>query len=109
MIIISGGHSKGVEDRLSTLGMTEVHIGVSNKINLFDEMVADGRVNPDTSLYVGDDLPDCQILQAVALSCCPCDAVTELLEECDYISPYGGGKGCVRDIIERVMRSQGKW
>jgi len=109
MIIISGGHSKGVEDRLSKLGMTEVHISIRNKIELFEEMVARGLVNPKTTLYVGDDLPDCKVLKAVELSCCPKDAVPELLEECDYISPYGGGRGCVRDIIERVMRSQGKW
>ncbi len=91
------------------LGMEEVHISIRNKIDLFNEMVSDGRINPKTCLYVGDDLPDCTVLKAVYLSCCPADAAPELLAECEYISPYNGGKGCVRDIIERVMRSQNKW
>ncbi|GLR15495.1 KdsC family phosphatase [Portibacter lacus] len=109
LIVISGGTSKGVEDRLRKLGMSEVHIGVQDKMALFNDMVAAGKINPGTSLFVGDDLPDFDVLKAVYLSCCPADAVPELLDECEYISPYEGGKGCVRDIIERVMRSQDKW
>jgi 3-deoxy-D-manno-octulosonate 8-phosphate phosphatase (KDO 8-P phosphatase) len=109
MIIISGGHSLGVKDRFEKLGMQEVHISVRDKIDLFNEMVQEGRVNPETSLYIADDLPDCKVLKAVYLSCCPADAAPELLAECEYVSPYNGGKGCVRDVIEKVMRSQNKW
>lgn len=109
MIIISGGHSLGVKDRLEKLGMQEVHIGVRNKIDLFNEMVAEGRIDPTTCLFIGDDLPDCKVMKAVSLSCCPADAVPEILAESDYVSPYRGGKGCVRDVIEKVMRSQNKW
>lgn len=107
--IITGGNSVGVKDRLEKLGVTAVYLSARNKMDIFNDLVAKKEVNPETSLYVGDDLPDCKVLKAVCLSCCPADAATEILEECDYISPYDGGKGCVRDIVERVMRSQGKW
>ncbi|WP_235296032.1 KdsC family phosphatase [Portibacter marinus] len=109
MIIISGGHSKGVEDRLTKLGMKEVHISIRDKMQLFSEMVESGKLDPETTLYMGDDLPDCKVLKAVYLSCCPKDAVPEIIDTCEYVSPYEGGRGCVRDVIERVMRSQNKW
>ena len=107
--IITGGNSLGVKYRLEKLGFAGVFLGVRNKIDLFNELVEKGEIVPETSLYVGDDLPDCEVLKAVFLSCCPADAAPEILAECEYISPYEGGRGCVRDIIERVMRSQDKW
>jgi len=107
--IITGGNSLGVKDRLEKLGVSGVFLNARNKIDIFNDLVAKGEVDPSRSLYVGDDLPDCEVLKAVYLSCCPSDAASELLAECEYISPYEGGRGCVRDIIEKVMRSQEKW
>lgn len=109
VIIISGGLSEGVRKRLTRLGISEVHIGVRDKIKLFDSLVSQQKIDPSTSLYVGDDIPDRDVMQRVLLPCAPNDAVHEILEISEYISPLNGGKGCVRDIIERVMRSQGKW
>ena len=109
IVVITGGISKGVKNRLENLGASEIHIGIKDKTTLFKELVKDNKVNPETSLYMGDDLPDIGVLKLVHLSTCPKDAVHEVLETCEYISPYAGGKGCVRDVIERVMRIQNKW
>lgn len=108
-VIITGGVSKGVEDRLRNLGVAEVYIGIRDKTKLFDQLVAEKKLDPTTALYMGDDLPDIGVLKAVHLATCPKDAVQEVLDICHYISPFEGGKGCVRDVIERVMRIQAKW
>ncbi len=109
LIFITGGISVGVEDRLTKLGASEVHIGIRDKSKLFDELVSQGKIDPKKSLYMGDDVPDIGPMKKVLLSTCPNDAVIDVLEVSDYISPYKGGQGCVRDVIERVLRSQDKW
>lgn len=109
IVVITGGRSLGVTDRLKNLGVKELHVGVKDKAELFDDLVAKGKINPETSLFMGDDIPDLKPMKKVALACCPNDAVAEIQAISHYISAYEGGKGCVRDVIERVMRSQGKW
>ncbi len=107
--IITGGNSKGVEKRLRGLGVTRIFSAVKDKVAAFEEFSAQRNVNPDNVLFMGDDLPDLPLLKKVGLPACPQDAARELLEYCHYISPAKGGRGCVRDVISKVMILHGKW
>jgi 3-deoxy-D-manno-octulosonate 8-phosphate phosphatase (KDO 8-P phosphatase) len=107
--IISGGHSSGVPIRLKRLGIEEVHMGVPDKLSVFKELVARHKLDPSDILYMGDDLPDLEVLKLVGVPCCPADAATEIRAASCYISPVGGGSGCVRDVIEQAMRLHGTW
>lgn len=107
--IFTKGSSRGVKLRLQGLGITDYYDQLQEKTETFDKYMADNGVPLAEVLYMGDDLPDLPLLQRAALPCAPFDATPEVLSAADYISPLGGGKGCVRDVIEKVMRSQGKW
>lgn len=107
VIVISGAKSALVEERMKYLGITEIFMRVKNKKDTLNNLLT-----PDEQkkvLFMGDDLPDLDLLRNVFLSCCPADAAPEILEKAAYCSPFGGGKGCVRDVIEKVMKLQGKW
>ncbi|MCM5663366.1 KdsC family phosphatase [Galbibacter mesophilus] len=107
--IISGGSNEGVRARLRGLGITDIHLGVSNKIDVLDEYFDVYNIKPENVLYMGDDIPDYHVMKMVGMPCCPNDAVAEVKEISKYISHKQGGKGCVRDVIEQVMKVQGKW
>jgi 3-deoxy-D-manno-octulosonate 8-phosphate phosphatase (KDO 8-P phosphatase) len=109
LVIITGGKSKGVAERLKLLGIQHVFINAHDKLTVFDQWVAENNIELDTILYMGDDLPDFPVMHKVGLPTCPKDAVPEILSVARYVSPYGGGQGCVRDVIEKVMRLQGNW
>lgn len=106
--VISGGYSSGLEKRLNDLGIKNVYLGVSDKTEVFEELVSDFLL-PDETLYMGDDIPDLEVMKKVLLPCCPADAVEEIKAISLYISSYTGGKGCVRDVIEQVMRINRQW
>ena len=107
--IISGGHSSGVPIRLKRLGIEEVHMGVENKLVIYDQLLEKYGINDSQVLFMGDDVPDMPVLIRCGVPCCPLDAVTEIKNKSIYISHQDGGKGCVRDIIEQVMRLHGVW
>lgn len=109
IIIISGGFEKGVENRLKFLGVTDIFLGIKDKLLLFNEYKQKHSLDTSQILYMGDDIPDYKMLQLVGLPTCPNDAANDIKEICTYVSPYNGGKGAVRDVIEKVMKSQGKW
>ena len=109
IIIITGGTSPKIKDRLSGLGVHEVCLGSSNKIEVYERMKAKYGFSDDQALYMGDDIPDYQVLKQVGVSTCPQDAAVEIKAICDYQSPYAGGRHCVRDVIEQTLRSQGEW
>src|SRR5690606_34605733 len=104
-----GGKSQSVVLRMQGLGITEVHLGVNRKIEVYDQFLKDRALNKDQVLYIGDDIPDVPVMKEAGVSACPSDAVEEAKSASDYISPYAGGAGCVRDIIEKVLKIQGKW
>lgn len=106
--IISGGYSKGLEIRLRDLGLTDVFMGVSDKVEVLDALT-NKYLDPHATLYMGDDLPDLKAMKKVLLPCCPADAVEEIKSISMYISSYPGGKGCVRDVIEQVLRINQQW
>ena len=107
--IITGGKNEGVKIRLKNLGIEDVYMGAHNKIEQYNEFTNKYNLKSENILYMGDDLPDYPIMKIVGLSCCPNDAVAEIQNISKYISDKKGGEGCVRDIIEQVLRVQEKW
>jgi len=109
VIIISGGFEEGVKNRLTFLGVKDIFLGVKDKIALFNTYLHDKHLSNSSILYMGDDIPDYKMLKLVGLPTCPSDAAQDIKEICTYISTYPGGRGAVRDVIEKVMKAQGKW
>lgn len=107
--IISGGKNEIVRKRFSGLGIHDVYMAASNKLDSFDELKLTYGLENKEIAYMGDDIPDYEIMSRIGLPTCPNDAATEIKQISQYISPFFGGKGCVRDIIEKVMRAQDKW
>jgi len=107
--IISGGSNEGVRVRLQNLGINSVHLGVSDKVEKFYEFCDGYEIKPEEVLYMGDDIPDYLVMQKVGLPTCPQDASPEIKGISKYISHKNGGKGAVRDVIEQVLKVQGKW
>jgi len=109
VLIISGGNSPQVIDRLEKLGITEVHMQVLDKMKFGEDYMHKNNLKPEEVLYMGDDLPDLPLMTAIGLSCCPADAVEEIKEIVKYVSSVNGGFGCVRDVIEKVLKSNNHW
>lgn len=109
MCIISGGTNEGVRSRLEALGVNEIHLGAHAKMDFLQDYLLKNNVKAENVLYMGDDIPDFPVMQEVGLPCCPQDAVKEIKDISKYVSHKKGGKGCVRDVIEQVLKVQGKW
>ena len=107
--IISGGTSESVRKRLNTLGITEVNLACKNKVEVFEKLKEKFGLTKEQILYMGDDIPDYKVMQRVGFAACPNDAAEEIKSISDYISSKKGGEGCVRDLIEQVLKLQGKW
>lgn len=107
--VISGGSNEGVRVRLHYLGLTDIHLGVANKIDTFEKYTNANNIKAEQVLYMGDDIPDYPVMALVGLPTCPQDACPEIKGISRYISHVKGGKGAVRDVIEQVMKVQGKW
>lgn len=109
IIVITGGKNMGVVKRLKGLGIEEVYYGIHNKLETYQELFDAYEWKKNEVLYMGDDVNDYEVMQAVGLACAPNNAVAEIREIAHYISPYNGGEGCVRDVIEKVLKLQNKW
>lgn len=109
LIVITGGKSQGVFHRLQGLGLQEVHIGIHDKVNKLDEVLAKHQLSYKDILFIGDDCPDKACMELAEIAVAPSDAVEEIKAIAHYVSPIKGGDGVVRDIIEKVMRIQGLW
>jgi 3-deoxy-D-manno-octulosonate 8-phosphate phosphatase (KDO 8-P phosphatase) len=107
--IISGGKSESVRSRLNNLGVNDVYLGVEYKSKIVEELTVKYNLKKEEILYMGDDLPDYDVMSGAGMPCCPADACPEIKSISAYISSYKGGEGCVRDIIEQLMRLHGKW
>ncbi|WP_396183575.1 KdsC family phosphatase [Flavobacterium sp.] len=107
--IISGGNNEGVRIRLRNLGITDIYLGSPDKVETFKEYCEIYNIKPEQVLYMGDDIPDYHVMQLVGLPTCPQDSSPEIKAISNYISHKNGGKGAVRDVIEQVMKVQGKW
>lgn len=107
--VISGGNNLAVKNALLRNGIEDVFIKQHDKMACFKEYVQLHQLKHDEIVFMGDDLPDHEIMSLVGLAVCPNDAVPEIKEICQYVSPKNGGEGCVRDIIEQVLKVQGNW
>lgn len=109
IVVISGSNSIEVKDRLTALGITEIHMGVADKASLLRAYIKNSHLKNEQVLCMGDDIPDIELLKAAGVACCPADAVNEIKEVAHYISAVKGGEGCVRDVIEKVLKLRGDW
>ncbi len=107
--IITGGKSEGVRKRLEGLGVQDIYLNQQDKLDAYHEYIAAHELDQEGILYMGDDMPDYPVMRRVGLPTCPRNACREILEIATYISPQNGGEGCVRDVIEKVMRLHDKW
>lgn len=109
ILVLSGAQSEGVKKRLHKLGINHVLMGVLHKTAELDKYMSKHGFTQEQVLFMGDDMPDYKVMQKAGLPCCPADAVAEIRDIASYISPIKGGEGCVRDIIEKVLKLNGHW
>ncbi len=107
--IITGGASESIRERFKMLGVTDVYLASGCKRDDFRDFCFKYDLKPEEVLFMGDDIPDMEVLTMCGVATCPADAVHEVKEACHYISDRDGGMGCVRDVIEQALRLQGKW
>jgi 3-deoxy-D-manno-octulosonate 8-phosphate phosphatase (KDO 8-P phosphatase) len=106
LAIITGGSSEGTRIRLANLGIKDIYTKISDKKSTLKNWMSNHGYKPEDVLYMGDDYPDFEVLQIAGYPCCPADADPSIMKLCKYISPFKGGEGCVRDIIEKVLLAQ---
>ncbi|EFK59240.1 KdsC family phosphatase [Sphingobacterium spiritivorum] len=109
IIVISGGRNAGVQRRLEGLGIQEIHLGVADKLTLLQDITQRFRIELPDVMFIGDDMPDYKCMKAVGVAACPADAVEEIKQISHYVSGLGGGKGVVRELIEKTLKLQDKW
>ena len=109
IIVMSGGKSPEAKKRLELLGIKKIFTEVKDKLQKLKELVNEFQLNPEHIVYMGDDIPDLEVMQYCGLAACPADAVSEIKNISKYVSTFNGGCGCVRDVIEKVMKLQNRW
>jgi 3-deoxy-D-manno-octulosonate 8-phosphate phosphatase (KDO 8-P phosphatase) len=109
VVVISGGTSSAVQLRLGKLGITDVFMQVADKISILQSYCKTNSIPAAEVLFMGDDIPDFAVMQMAGIACAPSDAVSEIKQVAHYISPHAGGHGCVREVIEKVMKLKGDW
>lgn len=109
VVVISGGSSEAVKERLHKLGITDVFMPATGKKDILIQYAMEKGLRWDEILFMGDDMPDYEVMQLVGLPCCPADAVQEIKSLSHYISHIDGGRGCARDVIEKVLKLNGHW
>ena len=109
IVILSGGNTPSVRKRYENLGVSGIFLGCEVKIETYDRFLADTGLADEEILYMGDDIPDYEVMRRVGCPCCPKDACSDIRGGSIYVSPYNGGYGCGRDVIEQVLRAKGLW
>lgn len=109
IVILTGGKTKSVQLRYEGLGVKDIFMGCSVKIKTYDELLGKYGLKDDEVIYMGDDIPDYEVMRRCGCPCCPADACSDIKAISKYVSRFAGGHGCGRDIIEQVLRVQGKW
>jgi 3-deoxy-D-manno-octulosonate 8-phosphate phosphatase (KDO 8-P phosphatase) len=107
--VITGSNSTQVRDALQRLGVGDIFLESKNKLVVYGKFIADNDLQDEEICYMGDDIPDYEVMQRVGISACPYDAADEIRGISHYVSPKRGGEGCVRDVIEQIMKVQGTW
>ena len=109
LLVISGSSSEGVEQRLNRLGIKDVFMKVENKREFLDAYIKESGLSAAELLFMGDDMPDYAPMKICGIACAPADAMPEIKGIAHFISRFKGGEGCVREIIERVLKLNGHW
>jgi 3-deoxy-D-manno-octulosonate 8-phosphate phosphatase (KDO 8-P phosphatase) len=109
ILVISGGNSPAVVERLKKLGLTDIFINVTDKRTLVLQYMKDHQLQKEGTLFMGDDIPDYVVMKEAGLAVAPADAAEEIKKVAAYITSKKGGKGCVREVIEKVLRLNGHW
>ena len=109
ILIISGSNSSPVHDRLTRLGIKDIFMNVTDKAGFLQNYMVEKKLSPDHVLFMGDDIPDYFCMKMAGIAACPSDAALEIREVASYISNCKGGNGCVRDVIEKVLKLNDKW
>ncbi len=107
--IMTGGDTPAIRSRYAGLGVEDIYMGCSMKIKVYREFIKKYGLADEEVIYMGDDIPDYEVMKRVGCPCCPKDAAAEIKQLSLYISHLPGGYGCGRDIIEQVLKVQGKW
>jgi len=107
--VISGGKSKSVVNRMNALKIHDVFLGSDKKEQVLKNYMEEHGLSKENVIYMGDDIPDYHAMHMAGVASCPADASEEIKAISHYISAYKGGEGCVRDIIEQVLKVQGNW
>ncbi len=109
ILVISGGTSEAVRMRLEKLGVTNIHMSVKNKQQVLIDYIREHKLDASEVLYMGDDVPDVAPMKLAGLACCPADAAIEVKNISHYVSYIDGGRGCVREVIEKVLLLNNDW
>ena len=109
IVILTGGKTKSVRVRYEGLGVEDIYMGCAVKIETYDEFLKKYGLTDEEVMYMGDDIPDLEIMRRVGCPVCPNDACEEIKDISVYVSDKIGGHGCGRDVIEQTLRAQGKW
>jgi 3-deoxy-D-manno-octulosonate 8-phosphate phosphatase (KDO 8-P phosphatase) len=107
--VITGGKCPSIRQRFNDLSIEDVYIASSDKMKDLESFMTKHNLSFDDILYMGDDLPDFVVMSKVRLAVCPADAAHEIKEICHYVSPFAGGDGCVRDVVEQLLKVHGNW
>ncbi|MCI7430380.1 MAG: HAD hydrolase family protein [Bacteroidales bacterium] len=107
--IITGGNTEAVRIRFESLGINDIYMASHHKMDDFNDFLTKNDLKPEDVLYMGDDIPDYEVMQYAGLCACPADAAPEIKAIADYVSDKNGGCGCGRDIIEQTLKAQGRW
>lgn len=109
MAIITGGNAEAIKNRFTTLGIKDIFQKASHKLDIFKKWIEDNSLKPEEVIYIGDDIPDLKCMRYAGLPCAPNDAAWEARETAVYVSRFNGGYGCVRDVVEQVLKAKGQW
>ncbi len=107
--IITGGSSEAIYKRYAYLGMDDIYMKCAVKIKTYEEFADKYGLADEEVIFMGDDIPDLEVMRRVGCPCCPSDACAEVKEVSVYVSQKRGGFGCARDVLEQVLQAQGKW
>lgn len=109
LAIISGGSGDAMRVRFNKLGIKHIYISAEDKVKCMEDFCAKCSIEPQDILYVGDDIPDIKVMKKTGLSVAPADASLDVKAIANHVSEFNGGMGCVRDVIEQVLKSKGDW
>ncbi|MCX6351183.1 MAG: HAD hydrolase family protein [Bacteroidetes bacterium] len=107
--VISGSGSEAIRKRMEALGVQDIFMLSENKLSVYEKFLLDKGIHTNEVLYMGDDIPDLEVMKAAGIAACPADAVEEVKQIADIVTLASGGKGCIREVIEMVLKAQDRW